>query len=126
VRLRGLPWSATKQDIADFLERCRVAGGTDGVIIIKDERWVIIKSPDLFCHFRYSREQASPVQEVENAVEGKSSKEPQLIHNLALCVNQWMESRPVLYSSSISTVLWIRIRSYPKLLVGSGSEINLK
>jgi hypothetical protein len=40
VRLRGLPWSATKQDIADFLERCRVVGGTDGVIIIKDERWV--------------------------------------------------------------------------------------
>jgi hypothetical protein len=45
VRLRGLPWSATKQDIADFLERCRVAGGTDGVIIIKDERWVIVVQP---------------------------------------------------------------------------------
>ncbi len=43
-------------------------------------------------------------------------------HNLALCVNQRMESRPVLYSSWISSVLWIRIRSYPKLLAGSGFE----
>ena len=38
VRLRGLPWSATKQEIVDFLTRCRVAGGPDGVTICKDDR----------------------------------------------------------------------------------------
>lgn len=38
VRLRGLPWSATKLEIEEFLGRCRVAGGQDGVIICKDER----------------------------------------------------------------------------------------
>jgi len=38
VKLRGLPWSATKDDIADFLDRCHIAGGHRGIIIPTDER----------------------------------------------------------------------------------------
>jgi hypothetical protein len=34
VRLRGLPWSANKVEIEEFLDRCRVTG----VIICKDNR----------------------------------------------------------------------------------------
>ena len=38
VRLRGLPWEATKDDVANFLYKCSIEGGNMGVILIKDER----------------------------------------------------------------------------------------
>ena len=38
VKLRGLPWSASKDDIADFLERCNILGGHRGIIVTTDDR----------------------------------------------------------------------------------------
>merc|ERR1719357_1804360 len=38
VRLRGLPWECTKDDIADFLHKCRIEGGHRGIIINEDDR----------------------------------------------------------------------------------------
>jgi len=38
VKLRGMPWSATKDDIADFLERCNIVGGHRGIILMTDDR----------------------------------------------------------------------------------------
>jgi len=38
VRLRGLPWESTKDDIADFLAKCRIEGGNRGITIMEDDR----------------------------------------------------------------------------------------
>jgi len=38
VRLRGLPWESTKDDIADFLHKCRIVGGQRGITIMEDDR----------------------------------------------------------------------------------------
>jgi len=38
VRLRGLPWEAKKDDVADFLSRCEIVGGNAGIIINMDDR----------------------------------------------------------------------------------------
>jgi len=38
VKLRGLPWSATKREVTEFLVDCNVLGGTDGVVFIMDEK----------------------------------------------------------------------------------------
>jgi len=38
VKLRGLPWSATKEDIQDFLGRTHIVGGLRGIFITNDER----------------------------------------------------------------------------------------
>lgn len=37
VKLRGLPWSATKDEVIDFLSDCRILNGQDGIIFIMDE-----------------------------------------------------------------------------------------
>jgi len=37
-RLRGLPWSASKRDIMDFLHRVNVVGGEDGIIVTLNDR----------------------------------------------------------------------------------------
>jgi len=37
VKLRGLPWSATKEDVVDFLSGCHILGGEDGVVFLMDE-----------------------------------------------------------------------------------------
>lgn len=38
VKLRGLPWSVTTQDILDFLDGVEVSGGTNGVHLITYSR----------------------------------------------------------------------------------------
>jgi len=38
VKLRGLPWSATKDDIQDFLERTQIVGGHRGIFITTDDK----------------------------------------------------------------------------------------
>lgn len=38
VKLRGIPWSATKDDVADFLDRVNILGGHRGIIITTDDR----------------------------------------------------------------------------------------
>merc|ERR1719350_2025437 len=38
VRMRGLPWESTKDDIADFLHKCRIVGGHRGITIMEDDR----------------------------------------------------------------------------------------
>merc|ERR550525_2289642 len=38
VRMRGLPWESTKDDIADFLHKCRIVGGLRGITIMEDDR----------------------------------------------------------------------------------------
>jgi len=38
VKLRGLPWSATKEDIEEFLDRARILGGHRGIFITTDDR----------------------------------------------------------------------------------------
>jgi len=37
VKLRGLPWSATKDEIVDFLSDCNVLNGKKGVIILMED-----------------------------------------------------------------------------------------
>jgi len=38
IKLRGLPWSATKEDVVDWLDDVDCCGGSDGVVFIMDQK----------------------------------------------------------------------------------------